>query len=83
MSWYVSRVGLCVQVLALRHGVMLVGPPCCGKSSAWRTLLAALEADGTKGEAYVIDPKVGTHAAHGYRVEKAWWYPRTERHAEI
>lgn len=66
---------MCVQVLALRHGVMLVGPPCCGKSSAWRTLLAALEADGTKGEAYVIDPKVGTHAARGHRPE-AWWSPR-------
>lgn len=47
-----------MQVLSLRHGVMLVGPPCSGKTAAWRTLLAAMEAEGTvKAEAYVIDPK--------------------------
>jgi len=46
------------QVLALRHGVMLVGPSTSGKTAAWRTLFAALEAvEGVKGESYVIDPK--------------------------
>ncbi|CAM9242548.1 unnamed protein product, partial [Chrysoparadoxa australica] len=55
------------QVLALRHGVMLVGPSGTGKSSAWRTLLAALELlDGIKGEAHVIDPKaIGKEALYG------------------
>ena len=46
------------QVLALRHGVMLVGPPASGKTAAWRVLLEALAVtQGFKGEAYVIDPK--------------------------
>jgi dynein heavy chain 1 len=46
------------QVLDQRHGVMLVGPSGSGKSSAWKTLLSALElADGIKGDAHIIDPK--------------------------
>lgn len=49
---------LSVQVLELRHGVMMVGPSGSGKTSAWRCLLAALEMlDGVKGEAHIIDPK--------------------------
>lgn len=46
------------EVLSFRHGVMMVGPTGSGKSTAWRSLIDALElVDGTKGEAYVIDPK--------------------------
>jgi len=42
----------------MRHGVMMVGPTCSGKTTAWRTLLKALgKVDGVKGDAYVIDPK--------------------------
>lgn len=55
---WVSKILQLKQVLTLRHGVMLVGPTGSGKSSAWRTLLSALETlEGIKGEAYVIDPK--------------------------
>ncbi len=46
------------SILELRHGVMLVGPSGSGKSSAWQTLLAALEiVDGYKGIFHVIDAK--------------------------
>ena len=46
------------QILGLHHGVMMVGPTGCGKSQAWRVLLATMEkTDGTKGESYIIDPK--------------------------
>lgn len=46
------------QVVAMRRGIMLVGPTGSGKSTSWRCLLAAMEkADGVKGEYYVIDPK--------------------------
>ena len=31
------------QVSRINHGVMLVGPPGSGKSSAWRILLEALQ----------------------------------------
>lgn len=52
-------------VLALRHGVMLVGSTGSGKTSAWQVLLEAEAlvgeghgaAKGRKGEAYVIEPK--------------------------
>jgi dynein heavy chain 1, cytosolic len=55
---WVEKVLQLKQVLALRHGVMLVGPTGSGKSMAWRTLLSAMEAaEGVKGEYYVIDPK--------------------------
>ena len=46
------------QILGLHHGVMMVGPTGCGKSTAWRVLLETMErTDGMKGEAYIIDPK--------------------------
>ncbi len=46
------------SILELRHGVMLVGPSGSGKSSAWKTLLSALEiVDGCKGTYHVIDAK--------------------------
>ena len=38
---------------------MMVGPSGSGKSSAWRTLLKALEnLEGVEGVAHVVDPKV-------------------------
>ena len=38
----------------------MVGPSGSGKSSAWRTLLKALEnVEGVEGVAHVVDPKVG------------------------
>jgi len=46
------------QVVAMRRGVMLVGPTGSGKTTSWRCLLAALErVDGVKGECHVIDAK--------------------------
>ena len=49
------------QVQHLRHGVMMVGPSGVGKTSAWRTLLLALEKyDNIKSESYVIDAKAIT-----------------------
>ena len=36
----------------------MVGPTGCGKTAAWKILLEMMEKiDGTKGEAYVVDPK--------------------------
>jgi dynein heavy chain 1 len=49
------------QVQILCHGVMMVGPSGTGKTSVWKVLLEAMELlDGTKGNAYVIDPKAVT-----------------------
>ena len=46
------------SIQGLHHGLMMVGPTGCGKSKAWQVLLEAMEkVDGTKGEAYLIDPK--------------------------
>ena len=55
---WVAKILQLKQVLDLRHGVMMVGPSCSGKTAAWRTLLKALtRVDGVKGEFFVIDPK--------------------------
>eukprot|EP01041_Mallomonas_annulata_P000303 gene303-544_t len=55
---WIEKVLQLKQVLDLRHGVMMVGPSCTGKSSAWKVLLKALaRTDGCKGESFVIDPK--------------------------
>lgn len=46
------------HVIDLRHGVMMVGQTCSGKTVAWRVLLQALaKVDHVKGEYFVIDPK--------------------------
>ena len=46
------------NIIELHHGLMMVGPSGSGKSSAWRTLLQALERfDQVEGRAHVIDPK--------------------------
>jgi len=55
---WIEKVLQLKQVMDMRHGVMLVGPSCSGKTTAWRTLLKALaRIEGTKGDFYVIDPK--------------------------
>lgn len=55
---WVEKVLQLKQILDMRHGVMLVGPSCSGKTTAWRTLLKALaRVEGVKGDFHVIDPK--------------------------
>ena len=45
-------------IVGLHHGAMLVGPAGCGKTTAWRCLLAALASlDGVAAESHVIDAK--------------------------
>lgn len=59
-SW-VEKILQLKHVVDLRHGVMLVGPSCTGKTYAWRTLLKALSrVDGAKSDYHVIDPKAVT-----------------------
>ena len=46
------------QIISINHGLMLVGPPGSGKTTAWKTLIAALDAmEGKESCHYVIDPK--------------------------
>ena len=55
---FIEKVLQLNQILKLQHGVMLVGPTGCGKSAAWKSLLAATcKIDNIKGESYIIDPK--------------------------
>lgn len=55
---WVAKVIQLYQIQSIQHGVMMVGSAATGKSTAWRTLLAATERlTGTEGVSYVIDPK--------------------------
>lgn len=57
-SW-LTKVLQLYQIQSLHHGVMMVGNSGTGKSTAWQTLLAALQkVDGIEGVCHVIDPKV-------------------------
>ncbi|KAM3424381.1 Dynein heavy chain, cytoplasmic [Cercospora zeina] len=57
-SW-LTKVLQLYQIQNLHHGVMMVGNSGTGKSTAWQTLLAALQkVDGIEGVCHVIDPKV-------------------------
>ncbi|GAA5979126.1 hypothetical protein JCM10908_002813 [Rhodotorula pacifica] len=55
---WIAKVIQLYQIQNIQHGVMMVGSAATGKSTAWRTLLAAIERlTGTEGVSYVIDPK--------------------------
>ncbi|CAF1362270.1 unnamed protein product, partial [Didymodactylos carnosus] len=57
-SLWLEKVLQLYQITNLNHGLMMVGPPGSGKSSAWRVLLKALERlEKVEGVAHVIDPK--------------------------
>ncbi|KAH0070182.1 dynein heavy chain, partial [Aureobasidium melanogenum] len=57
-SW-MTKVLQLYQIQNIHHGVMTVGSSGTGKSTAWKTLLAALQrVDGTEGICHIIDPKV-------------------------
>ena len=57
-SW-LTKVLQLYQIQSLHHGVMMVGNSGTGKSTAWQTLLTALQkVDGIEGVCHVIDPKV-------------------------
>ncbi|KAF2719116.1 hypothetical protein K431DRAFT_286998 [Polychaeton citri CBS 116435] len=56
---WLTKVLQLYQIQNLHHGVMMVGSSGTGKSTAWQTLLAALQrVDGVEGVCHVIDPKV-------------------------
>ena len=56
---WLAKVLQLYQIQSLHHGVMMVGSSGTGKSTAWQTLLAALQkVDGIEGVCHVIDPKV-------------------------
>ena len=56
---WLTKVLQLYQIQSLHHGVMMVGSSGTGKSTAWQTLLAAMQrVDGIEGVCHVIDPKV-------------------------
>ncbi|KAJ3411544.1 hypothetical protein HDV05_002063 [Chytridiales sp. JEL 0842] len=65
---WVEKVLQLYNIQNIHHGLMMVGPSGSGKSSAWRTLLKALEKiDKIEGVSYVIDPKaVSKDGLYGY-----------------
>ncbi|KAF2279064.1 uncharacterized protein EI97DRAFT_465408 [Westerdykella ornata] len=56
---WLTKILQLYQIQNLHHGVMMVGSSGSGKSTAWKTLLSALQAvEGVEGVCHVIDPKV-------------------------
>ncbi|KAF2458872.1 dynein heavy chain [Lineolata rhizophorae] len=56
---WMNKVLQLYQIQGLHHGVMMVGSSGSGKSSAWKTLLQALQrVEGIEGVCHIIDPKV-------------------------
>ncbi|GAB7350693.1 hypothetical protein MBLNU459_g1254t2 [Dothideomycetes sp. NU459] len=56
---WMTKVLQLYQIQNIHHGVMMVGSSGTGKSTAWQTLLAALQrVDGVEGICHTIDPKV-------------------------
>ncbi|XP_074612492.1 cytoplasmic dynein 1 heavy chain 1-like isoform X2 [Acropora palmata] len=61
---WVEKILQLYQISQIHHGLMMVGPSGSGKSSAWRTLLKALDnVEGVEGVAHVVDPKAITKEA--------------------
>ncbi|CAF4257831.1 unnamed protein product, partial [Adineta steineri] len=65
---WVEKVLQLYQITNLNHGLMFVGPTCCGKTMAWRVLLTALNRiENTDGQAHIIDPKaISKDDLYGY-----------------
>lgn len=56
---WMTKILQLYQIQSLHHGVMMVGSSGSGKSTAWKTLLSALQrVEGVEGVCHVIDPKV-------------------------
>ena len=56
---WVSKALQVHQIQTIHHGVMMVGKSGAGKSSAWKTLLQALQrTEGVDGVLHIIDSKV-------------------------
>ncbi|CAF4243617.1 unnamed protein product, partial [Adineta steineri] len=65
---WVEKVLQLYQITNLNHGLMFVGPTCCGKTMAWRVLLTALNRiENSDGQAHIIDPKaISKDDLYGY-----------------
>ncbi|CAF1453141.1 unnamed protein product, partial [Rotaria magnacalcarata] len=65
---WIEKVLQLYQITNLNHGLMLVGPTCCGKTTAWRVLLTALNRiENSDGQAHIIDPKaISKDDLYGY-----------------
>lgn len=55
---FILKVVQLKELLAIRHCVFVMGPPGCGKSSAWKTLAKAQTKSGNKTTALDLNPKV-------------------------
>lgn len=49
------------EILEVRHCVFIIGPPGCGKSTVWKTLLNTFKFRGEDGEIDCLDPKAVTN----------------------
>ncbi|KAI5289468.1 hypothetical protein KEM54_003805 [Ascosphaera aggregata] len=56
---WISKIIQLYQIQSIHHGVMMVGKSGTGKSSAWKTLLEAMQrVEGVEGISHKIDSKV-------------------------
>jgi dynein heavy chain len=55
---FVLKVVQLSELLVIRHCVFTMGPPAAGKSSTWKTLAKAQDADGKKTTVIDVNPKV-------------------------
>ena len=57
---FIKKVVQLRELLEVRHGVFLLGPAGCGKSSIWKTLAGAQDISGEKTSYVDINPKAIT-----------------------
>jgi len=70
---FVLKVVELAELLAIRHSVFVIGPPSCGKSEIWKTLLAAFKLQGKKCAYEVINPKaIRNDELYGWLSKTDW-----------
>jgi dynein heavy chain len=71
---FVKKCIDCADILEVRHCMFIIGPPGCGKTTVWRTLIQTHKNNGEDGEYDTLNPKaVNVDELFGHYTKSKEW----------